>query len=549
MGLYAKTVRSLSIGSTTDTLDSKPSSGVSSRWRRFSTGSTLSTASSSDGENSVQECAKLRKVVRFRNLKHGGTTIKNDSGNFEYFYNPLEIGTNPYNIKSMNEDGGYSVELSVDSLSRSVYLSDIQTQAANASTPSRTSPAYADSSTAVIPDPALHNSAGVTVSGKLILRVLQENKPVYVKSQCIRLKCFVYEFVCMTDTAKREHSSNKRIIKMLDDDDTFSRMLPYKEINVDIYAGDEPFCLNSGTHEFPFSFLLQGFPASVSTYFGKTFYRLESVTQVVRNVNKRPWTYDTIILTDEINVKRILSTTSSNLKHESIFQQGNWNKGELNYSVMVNTKLVEIGVPFSMQFGFMRDTKSVKNLDKITVSLAQSITIPCADSKNSQLLPSSYSKANEVELYRIDVSLDTEKNADDVGNNFQYYEIGNLKIPPSDRGELCRNWLRPYYCEPSTKYTNRARLKITHAILLRLILSNTDEDSASNTGSRRQSKNITCLTLRIPVLLVDQDMSNNLWLPPYRDSPTSDPVPQDEPPSYYRGYSIEPPNYLTERST
>lgn len=540
MGLYAKTKRSLSIGSA-----EKSTSGPS-YWGRLS-GSTFSTFASLN-ENTNDD-TKLKKVVQLRNSKHGGTTIKNNSGYYEYLYNPLEVGTNPYHTKSAHQNEGFFVELSLDALSKNVYLSDLATQADNPATPSRSSPIYADSSTTIIPNASesSYNNAGVTISGKLKICVNQTKKPVYIKSHCIKLKCFVHEYVCIVESAKKDGSATKRIVKMVEDGDEFCHMLPYKEIKVDIDTGDEICCLTSGTHEFPFSFHLKDFPASESSYFGKTFYRLESVTQVVKNVNKRPWIYDTIILTDEVTVKRILSTANSNLKHESILLQGSWRGTELNYNVILNTKLIEIGVPFGIQLGLMKDMKSNKMLEKVTISLSQTITIPCLDSKTSELLQSSYSKRNEIELYEIDLQEDHNKTKND--DNFHFYEIGNLKVPPTDKSQLCKNWLKPYYCELSTKYSNRARLKITHTVILRLLLSNiTEPKSPQEVKGEKKPKNTTCLTLKIPILLVDQDMSNNLWLPPYKRFTTVEQFFEDEPPSYYHDDSIEPPNYLAERS-
>lgn len=501
-------------------------------------------------EESTVEANKPWKTIRLRSLKNGGTTIKNDSGNYEYLYNPLEVGTNPYNTKCVNGEDGFSVELSVDVLSKIVYLSDLATRAENPTTASRSSPIYADASTTLVPDgsQSLHNNAGVTISGKLKICVAQAKKAVYVRSQTVRLKCFVHEYVCLADTAKKEGSPSKRIVKMLDEGENYSKMLPYKEIKVDIGMGDEVCCLKSGTHEFSFSFHLRDFPASVSTYFGKTFYRLESVTQVVKNVNKRPWAYDTIILTDEIKVKRILSTTDLNLKHESILLQGDWDKTEINYNLVLNTKLIEIGVPFGMQFGLMRKENSTKRLDKIVVCLSQTVTIPCLDAKTTEPLKSSYSKRNEVELYEICLNVDGE-NAEN-NDNYHFYEIGNLKVPPTDNGALCENWLKPFYCELSTKYQNRARLKITHTILLKLSFSTFYgvNDSHSESADGNKSRPCATLTLKVPALLVDQGMSNNLWLPPYKKFGTGEQIFEDEPPGYYHDDSIGPPHYLTERA-
>lgn len=543
-----RTLRSLSIGSAVGSSQSSPGcEAAPSRWRRFS-GSSVSTVGSETVCGDVigvnGGVAKPKKLIRLKNLKHGGTTIRNDTGRYEFFYNPLEIGSNPYNTRSFNKDHGFSIELEIDPMSRNVYLPDLCIRGDNPSSPSRSSPVFASSSTALVPDEreGLQHDNGVAVSGKVKLTVTNQKKPIYVGAHCVKLKCFVHEYLCMVETRKKDNSAGKKTVKLCKDvPHENAHMLPYKEIEMDLLANYQTRCFGFGTYEFPFSFHLIDFPASTLSYFGKTFYRIESAVSVTKNPLSSSSVFDTVLLSDEIIVKRILSSANFSLKHESVSLQGHWNVHRVSYNVMLNSRLLEIGSPFGISIGLMKDRDSPEKFEKITISLSQSFSIPCVDSKTLELLPSTYSSKNEIELYQIDMESDAE-NFDET-DSFQYYEVDNLKIPPSDKDYLCKSWLKPFYCEMNTKYKGRARLKIIHTLVIKLHMSRPekpDSDNDDDTGSRR----LICLNLNIPILLVDQDMANNLWLPPYnKTTPTTDRPLTEDLPVYYHGDTIQPPKY------
>ncbi|QLL32870.1 hypothetical protein HG536_0D03920 [Torulaspora globosa] len=547
-----RTIRSLSIGSGTGSSQSSASSGVKTcRWRRFSGSSIGSIGSNSISADTVDaDCpsGKPKKLIRLRNLKHGGTTIRNDSGQFEFFYNPLEIGTNPYNTKSLNKDHGFLIELCIDPMSKDVYLADLCIRGENHLSPSRSSPIFADPSIALVPDRrgSLQSDFGVTISGKIRMVVTNTKNAIYIESHRVKLKCFIHQYVCMVDPDKKENCAGKRTVKLCKDEPhENAHMLPYKDIEVDLLSSDGSRYFSFGTYEFPFSFHLIDFPASTLSYFGKTFYRVESVLRVAKSLNSNPPTFDTVLLTDEVNVKRILSSADMNLKHESVSLQGYWDKYQLTYNVMLNSRLMEMDVPFGVSLGLMKERHSMGKIKHISICLAQSISIPCVNSKTLELLPTTYASRNEVELYQIDVESDAEVLKQN--ESFQYYEVDNLKIPPNDKKFRCKNWLKPFYCEMNTKFQGRARLKICHTIVIKIKLAD-DENPGSDDGES-STRQTACLSLKMPVLLVDQDMANNLSLPPYnKDTTPTDLSFIDDPPAYHHGDSIEPPKYWTSDS-
>lgn len=543
-----RTIRSLSIGGGTGSSQSSGSSAAKScRWRRFS-GSSIGTIGSNSISSDGVDVDKPKKLIRLRNLKHGGTTIRNDSGQFEFFYNPLEIGTNPYNTKSLNKDHGFAIELCIDPMSKNVYLPDLCIRGENPLSPSRSTPVFADPSVALVPDrsESLRSDYGVSISGKIKLVVTNTKNAIYVASHRVKLKCFVHQYLCMVDPDKKENCSGKRTVKLCKDEPhENAHMLPYKDIEVDLLVNGGGRSFSFGTYEFPFSFHLIDFPASTLSYFGKTFYRVESVLRVAKSQNSSPPAYDTVLLTDEINVKRILSSANMSLKHESISLQGHWDKYQLTYHVMLNSRLMEIDVPFGISLGLMKEHNSIGKIKCISICLSQSISIPCVNSKTLELLPTTYASRNEVELYQIDLESDAETLKQN--ESFQYYEVDNLKIPPNDKKYRCKNWLKPFYCEMNTKFQGRARLKICHTIVVKIKFA--DDENPGSEDDQSTSSHAGCLSLKMPVLLVDQDMANNLSLPPYnKDRTPTDQSFTDDPPAYHHGDRIEPPKYLTPDS-
>lgn len=285
------------------------------RTRSCSLPSMLRTASNESGSSGIsnEEGGKKRhKLVKLKNLKNGGTTIKNDPGEYEYYYEPLETINNPFNTKCVSSDKGYSVELKVDTPpDKVVVLPDLPTQYSEVTSSrhsnSSTTHLFENSSTSSLPNVRIASQAltngGIAVSGTVIVKSLNSQLPQRLRYQSVALKCFVEEYACFVDGPNDSSNNKTKQIKLLNkkNDADITHLLPSEELRLDLTDMVDPGSTDGvrwlhpcHTYELPFTFTLKpyDFPASVRTYFGSTHYRIESLTQVGNDA------IDTSFLTD-----------------------------------------------------------------------------------------------------------------------------------------------------------------------------------------------------------------------------------------------------------
>lgn len=542
MGICSETLKTL--GLTPGATSGFGAENHAKRDRSGSLPSILKISSHESASSGEETGEKPHKLVKLKNLKNGGTTVRNDHGEYEYYYNSLETGNNPYTTLCQSSDKGYSVELKMQSgRDKTVVIPDLPIQYCETTSAHRGSASahlFESSSTSALPNLAAAADAitngGVAVSGTVVIRTRRTGRPLRLQQQTVSLKCFVEEYACFVDTSKPHAGKQVKLLK--DGEHDISHLLPFRELKLDLTQMVPGQYLSAGsTYELPFTFTLRPyeFPSSVRTYFGTTTYRIESVTKIggIRGRDRGSTgstgstasegsggstnaAGDTCFLTDALNLKRVLPITT-NVKYESVQMQGEWN-GELDYNVFLSSKMIELGTPFELHFGLLRGQGSRVRLETVQVSLSQTVAIPCVNARTAASLPTSYLKKNDVEIYKatdLSVGDDDGKTKHDQ-NGFQLHQLTDLRVGCNGGWN---SWLRPFYCELSAKCTDRARLKITHMLNLRLTVSN----AATSRGAPAGDNRLTYLTFKIPVLLVDSDMTMNLWLPPY--------VPCD-PPSY-----------------
>lgn len=534
--LYDKTVRSIS--STTAVLDLST--------RRSSLQSVDSSSSMSSLEMQEEKTQdKPRKLLKFANLRNMGTTIRNDPCNYEYYYNPMEIGSNPYNSLCVDYESSFSTELVLDSSSKRIFLPDLPMQRDDSSSAARSSPIFESSSTAVVPSAndlsnLTDSGGGAAVNGVVRMIVSNTDRPIIVTSHEVFLKCFIGEYACFVDTSKRnwknklnmKRQPDEKVVKILahpDDNNLDSHLLPFKVLKLELLPNGQKKYLTPGVYEFPFTFTvnINTFPSTCKTFIGLTMYRVESQMKIV-NARKK---IDTVILTEKIDVKRVLSIVSNTIKYESVNIEGSWNRDEFSYHIVLATKMIEMNQPFKLTIGVMKSYCSKMTIESIKVSLAQSAAIPCINYQSHEIMTTSYIKKNSYEIYDCEFTRSHQKIEKEF---YQFYEIENLLVPGDN--PTTNYWLRPFYCEASTQLQQRARLKITHSLNVQLTLNNCAR--RDGTGA---SKPVTYLTFRIPVFLVDSDMLGNLSLPTYRPFETVESLSGDEPPKYTP--SLTPPRY------
>lgn len=92
--------------------------------------------------------------------------------------------------------------------------------------------------------------------------------------------------------------------------------------------------LSPGTHVYPFCFLINpnSLPANITSRFGSTTYRVESLAIfVTKNTS-----FETVFLTKGVAVRKVLPP-SNTMRHECISSKESWNNGLLEYSLFVCT--------------------------------------------------------------------------------------------------------------------------------------------------------------------------------------------------------------------
>ncbi|EDO19310.1 hypothetical protein Kpol_1036p55 [Vanderwaltozyma polyspora DSM 70294] len=510
------------------------------------------------------------KIIKLNNLKHGGTTIKNDTGNFEYRYNPLELKSNPCINKTNNDHEGYSIELILDHGSSKVFIADLPVRnSVNASiydtfstsslfdspeaifnvdnslnSNSNSSP---NSSTNSNSSPnSVHSNylkyfydevAPVSLTGRIKINVFNEKlkHPLFLKSLSVHFKCYSNEYVCYVDPDKKNNSHNKNNIKLFENDSN-TKFEPI--IHLEILNISSSFLkFTNGIYEFPFEFKIEPnkFPASNCSYFGSTLYRIESYIKILKNFKKSN-NSDTIILTDAVTVKRALPIDSFYLRNEPLKLAGEWQRihcdsknnninndllyqnfnDQLNYEIYLHSKMLVIASPnnlkeseFQLNFQIVKKMKNFC-ISKLVVSLAQFSSIPCIDRSTKKPMKTSYVKKMEVILHSEDI----EPNFDE----YNVFEINNLAIfdensmkESSNNKKVGFYFVKPFYCEKSTKLENKARLKITHKIIIQLTMLHVESTEPLKTSFKKK----TILTFKVPVVLVDYEMSSSLNLPTY----------------------------------
>ncbi|CCD25534.1 Spo23p NDAI_0F02160 [Naumovozyma dairenensis CBS 421] len=467
-----------------------------------------------------------RKEIRLKELNNNGTIIKNDTLEWEYCYDPTQSYANP-TIDSNNDTlNGYRSQLLLDPECEKIFISDLLTEAASNSS------LYDDPESLHIEVRNNDDSVNsVSLTGKLRIEILKGNSPMILKSCHISLKCYVKEYGCFNykTTNKKDkwgrvfHNTNEKedeivyakIVKELESEKYYSSKFSVKQLKVIVLDKHERMVLLSkGTYHFPFTFTINPkvFPAGCKTYFGTTCYRLENSLTFLKirknqRLQKEVFQFDTQFLTKKILIKRVLAP-SCMLQNEPIYSSGKWKDDSIIYNMALFSKMIEIGEPFELFLSISKNTIKYR-LKKITVALIQNLSIPNFDGKTKERLEGAYINKTIFKLAGKTIYND-ELNE----NDFFQYTIHNLLIPKKEnsaslsiRKKLSLTNIHPFYCEPCFHDPTFTNLKNTHMLSVRLTLQNV---------FRSDSKGREIwLFLKIPIILVDDEMTSSLKLPPY----------------------------------
>ncbi|AJQ08270.1 AHL_G0004370.mRNA.1.CDS.1 [Saccharomyces cerevisiae] len=462
-----------------------------------------------------------KKLIQLKKLKNGGTTIKKAKEDLEYCYDSLRLYENPYVTSSVDKKCGYSIELYLDNKYKTLMFSDLQLNADY--------PLYYDSSLDNIStNVERERVTPLQIKGKIRINIDREDQALLITSHSISLKCFTKEYACFVNSETSKNSYSDKIIKELNHTEFFeSSTYPKQQLRVIHHSlNDKKILLTKGTYDYPFTFTLQAntFPASFSSFFGKTHFRIESLTTIMRIPSKpknllkflknESFT-DKIILTEEIKVKRVLPSTSM-LKFET-FQLRSYNTAsEIVVSVIGNSKLIEIGMPFQMILSITKTDSSIE-LQEASLAVAQRMAIPSIDLKTKKILREPYIKKSEYLLRTV------ESQSFDSDKTIFGFCFDDVVIPTYADG--LPSWFKTFYCEPSSFYPNHAALKVTHLLLFRITYSRNEL-----VEGLEMKKNYR-ITVNFPILVGDSDISTSSLLPKYEKFENISDL-QDEPPLY-----------------
>ncbi|CCE61930.1 hypothetical protein TPHA_0B02570 [Tetrapisispora phaffii CBS 4417] len=465
------------------------------------------------------------KVLKLRKLKFGGTTIINDSGRKKYFYYPLKTVDNPCVTICNNIKKGYNIELIINPGSSKVYLPDL--------------PINKDHVTENVFDPDANHLKGYTssdpdyydkfpavVSGKLKFTVYQDNfeLPLFLTNLDINLKCFSNEYINITHidshhNLSRKNENSEEFDKKLNVFKSNPRVnldfLNYKNINKN---------MPKGVYEFPFDFILncKESPAT-NCYYGSIQYRIEAISKIFY---EKTGYFDTVILTDLIEVKKVLPIDSEYLINNQLIAKSIWSRIGCKEESLVlksydnlliseefdDSLFAEVNIPSRIldssilgKFSAILNVdKSFENLKitKISLNLSQAVSLPSIDNisfeptKNSEHIQHS----NEFRLLK---KIITDDKPDD--------KIVKVEFDLNNISELLslKRTIMPYYCERSSMYKNMASLKVTHKLLFRIYLF------PIKTTLQKSNISEYCIRIAVPILLLDDSMLNNLVLPSY----------------------------------
>ena len=505
----------------------------------------------------VESVNKLRKKLKLKLLKNGGTTIKNDSEKYNYCYDPTDTAINPYTTLCDNSKDGYSIELFLNPGSSCIFIQDLPISYHDvynlAYNNNANTTMHASSFTNNGEGPnSVYDIPAVVVSGKIRIEIKKpiKNKKIFLKSLKIHLKCFTNEYGCLVDFSKSSNPKGVKKIDILNNSKT-----KYKPtVNLEISDCTKTYLkLEKNIYEFPFEFKITDnkFPATNSSYYGSTIYRIESFIKIIK-IGKTEKTTDTVILTDKLSIKRVVPVDSFYLNTEQVKSSGNWSRfndkhnrykyksmpypnhnDEINYEVLLSSRMLQIAnfenkeeSEFQLKFNIINNFKNFK-FEKVSIIFAQFTSIPTLNVSTLEPLETAFIKKTEIEL----ATQSFERNCSDHIN----LEFKNLLIYDGNSIQFKKNlenvskWyqfslIRPFYCERSSLFPNIAGLKITHKIVIKLKFSPIfkEQDVFKDDIDKMRANLPTILSFSIPVILVDKDMLSSLFLPKYiRESNTT----------------------------
>ena len=345
----------------------------------------------------------------------------------------------------------------------------------------------------------------------------------------IKLNGYSTEFVCMM---KQKHLKDGSIsdpnseaeldfetgvdgcpqLKLLKDNanGSLSYLKPF--VTDEISAFDTyPMVLTQGTYIIPFSFELDPIKhhSSFRSLFGSTTYRVETLLRVMQpskgiisGIPTDSGDSKNYFLSQKCFITKTLSP-SDVLKYESVNSHGTFQNGLIDYGFYISTKLIEFDSPFHCHFNCIG--KPDIKIIKVNVSLLQTCILPCIKPDGIAAAKRSYSNTNTFRLAEYVVPPDEQSNI--ITTKFE-----DLKIATRSSCNLFTSKILPYYNEVSRLETvdgeKVMKLSITHRLKIVVTINPSGSDSSS--------KNFINVNFKIPIEVIDKNISSSLYLPAYK---------------------------------
>lgn len=469
--------------------------------------SSMKTDVNTTGAQNEQKLNEYLNVIALSKLKHHGTLLRHSTRDVPKFsYNALDLQLNPlmyiYDSKELN------IRLNLDQ--DTIYLPGLLYEDRFCSPESVTSSMVSSNLSVSQKDHLLSLKTAATGTLKITVK---GRSSVLISKISIRLMGYASEFICPLEKSKNKDIDPKTV-KLLRNPTTnqftFLQPMIHKKINYCSDKNKAMILLPPGSYAFLFSFILDSlnFHPSVMTHLGSTTYRVEALTTILRKRNR----FETVILTKELKIKKTFPAGST-LNHDCIESHGSWKNDLLIYNISLSSKLLELDKPFQLIVRLLKKDVNFIDINFVKIMLFQYITIPCMNSNKIFDLNKSYVHSNQFQLREIKIN--------DEKNRKQSLEINLTDLIISTKAYTCPgladNSLYPFYCEESrmlvNEEENRYRLKIIHLLKIHIGIKDNRYENRSNGLKRLQ------LRLKIPIFLVDKDMTSSLNLPPYKKNP------------------------------
>ncbi|AMD21321.1 HER042Cp [Eremothecium sinecaudum] len=423
------------------------------------------------------------KVVQLKNLKCHGTLMRHKSPETPVFlFNSFNLESNP--LVDVHESDSLKIQLVLaqDTCYLPGMFSIQESCAATTSTVGRSA----------LDQEMLLQSRSV-FTGAVIITV-KGCSGVLFQDLKVQLSGYSSEFVCLTQFGERV----VRLLKEVTEEQS-AAMMPM--IRDTIHFETKLTLLSPGTYTYPFNFVLDpyNFHASIGTHLGSTQYRVEFSSTVM----KQKGHYETIFLSKAVTVKKTLPPGNL-LKYDCVESRGTWRNGLLDYEIYLSTKLIEFDQPFQFHLNLLKSDVRKLSINHVEVILEQNILIPCVKKRDLNLEVPKSKSYMVTNMFLLD-----KRHVGNGGTMQHLLQFSELVVSSTKQSIVMSKSLYPYYCEVNDSLgSERCKLKITHVLKAQISLKLMEPGS----------KSINMLIcLKLPVILVDQDMSSSLHLPPYEE--------------------------------